>query len=67
MAEKWLDNKGMKIVEDRLVPKIKQLNTSIMRLQTLLSIIAINWQRNTAQLVYKFSKSYSHCCQLGGN
>jgi len=53
MAETWLDNKGMKIAEDRLVPKIKQLNTSIMRLQTLLSIIAINRhvERNTAQCI----------------
>jgi len=43
IAEMWLDNKARKIVENKLAPKIKQLQTSIMELKTVLSAIAATW------------------------
>jgi len=43
IAEKWLDYKVMKIVEDKLGPKVKKLQASTMELKIASSAIAATW------------------------
>jgi len=56
--EGWLNNKVTDMVEDKLVPQVKQLQASIMELQVLSTItVAINGTKTSVILCYQSLRS----------